>query len=888
MGPRLKKFLKILAVLAVLAVGSAILIAYVTEDRIRDLAVSQLNSALETEVSVDKISFSLLRKFPSASIEFRNIAIAEKSDRKDKEKLLEASSVFLEFDPFDLITGTYVIDRIEVVEGTVRISYFEDGTENFRFFKSDSSGEDFKISLTRLRFRDSKLIYRNLKTGDKMDARLSDFELHGDITSDHYEMNISSKGNFDSMRFGSFHLKKPYDYSLKLLLEVDETKDKYSFNTASVQLGQLAFGVDGYIRNLENGMETDLSFIGQNTKLNYLKDFLPATWSEKLDEFDASGTLDIKGTVSGLSTDRENPAVDLKIFLEKGRLKQARSGMKLRDIYLSGIFSNGRLRSDKTSYFQIDSLYFLGETGATYGSLKIQNFDDLQLRFQVHSQFRLESLKDIIANDSIEEMKGNCMLSLSMQGDLDSLSSITARDIKKAEMRGRATLDGVAFKYHGMPRVIENMKGGLSFRSNLISLDSLGLSIGGNDIQLSGQVHNLIPYLFYEDEKLSVRAEVSSPFLNIDEMLSGSSGNGGGLALPVSGNLDLQLVIEAGDFEFRKFKATDLRADLHSRYPVLNLEHLSFNSMQGTYKGWISMKLQGDGQTYLKSELDLEDVNVQELFAQFENFGQKAIVSENLKGKANIKLAYESMFDREFNLIPPTVKVRSTVEIINGELIDYEPILALSKYVEVDELKHIKFNRLYNEIEILNEVVIIPQMEINSSALELGLSGRHSFSNEIEYHFQLNLNDFLFKKAKRSKKNQTEFGEIEADESGRAKLFIRMEGTVDDYKIRLDRKALRNKWSEDLSEERRELKDLFRQEFTKEERKEKIEPMNFGIEWDGQESGAKPEKVDEKPVEENKSEVNDVEKKKGKKSLLDKLGGENKDEYESYDAEKYD
>ena len=55
---------------------------------------------------------------------------------------------------------------------------------------------------------------------------------------------------------------------------------------------------------------------------------------------------------------------------------------------------------------------------------------------------------------------------------------------------------------------------------------------------------------------------------------------------------------------------------------------------------------------------------------------------------------------------------------------------------------------------------------IKSSALELNLSGKHSFDNEIEYHFQLYLNDFLFRKAKRSKKNKSEFGEITADESG--------------------------------------------------------------------------------------------------------------------------
>jgi hypothetical protein len=353
------------------------------------------------------------------------------------------------------------------------------------------------------------------------------------------------------------------------------------------------------------------------------------------------------------------------------------------------------------------------------------------------------------------------------------------------------------------------------------------------------------------------------------------------LALPLASNLTLGVDIVADTFIFRKFQAVKLKGQLHSNYPEILLNGIEFTAMEGTYDGSIELKLRDDKNLDIASELLLTHVNIHELFREFENFGQENISADNLKGYANIQVSFASIITPSFQLLADHTRARANIEILNGELLNYKPMLALSKYVDVDELNHIKFSRLSNEIEIRDRLVIIPDMIIKSSALELTLSGKHSFNNEIEYHFQLYLNDFLFRKAKRSRKNQSEFGEIEADESGRAKLYIRMEGTVDDYKIRLDRKALRDQWSDELKEERTELKDLFRQEFKGEKKKEVIEPINFDIEWEGQSSDQGKKDTISDPKAPAKSD-------KKKESWLDKVKKEEDVEYETYDPKKYD
>ena len=89
--------------------------------------------------------------------------------------------------------------------------------------------------------------------------------------------------------------------------------------------------------------------------------------------------------------------------------------------------------------------------------------------------------------------------------------------------------------------------------------------------------------------------------------------------------------------------------------------------------------------------------------------------------------------------------------IEKGELIKFEPMKVLSKYISVSELEDIKFSTLQNQIEIKDRKVFIPKMDIISSAMNVTLSGVHGFDNSVDYHFKVLMSDILFTKAKKAK-----------------------------------------------------------------------------------------------------------------------------------------
>ena len=101
-----------------------------------------------------------------------------------------------------------------------------------------------------------------------------------------------------------------------------------------------------------------------------------------------------------------------------------------------------------------------------------------------------------------------------------------------------------------------------------------------------------------------------------------------------------------------------------------------------------------------------EKINIQQLFYAFNNFTQHFIVDKNIKGQLGGTLSFYAQWDSTLHLIPSSIKAMGDFQITNGELLNFEPMLKLSKYINVDELRHIRFKTLKNTIDISNRIVI--------------------------------------------------------------------------------------------------------------------------------------------------------------------------------------
>jgi hypothetical protein len=215
----------------------------------------------------------------------------------------------------------------------------------------------------------------------------------------------------------------------------------------------------------------------------------------------------------------------------------------------------------------------------------------------------------------------------------------------------------------------------------------------------------------------------------------------------------------------------------------------------------------------VSADCDLTGLNIQKLFTQLNNFGQTTIQDNNLKGFATANIDFAGTWDKKLNADLNSINLTSSILIERGELIGFKPLESLAKYIDVNELKHIKFSTLQSAVEIKNRVITIPKTSIKSNAINLDLWGKHTFDNVIDYHIQLLLSEIIAKRPKKNKEFDEELSLVENDPENRRSVFILMTGPIDNPTIKYDRKGAKEKIKEDIKQEKQNLKQLLKEEF---------------------------------------------------------------------------
>jgi hypothetical protein len=214
-----------------------------------------------------------------------------------------------------------------------------------------------------------------------------------------------------------------------------------------------------------------------------------------------------------------------------------------------------------------------------------------------------------------------------------------------------------------------------------------------------------------------------------------------------------------------------------------------------------------------KGNFTVTNIDVNNAFTTFHNFGQNFLKAENIKGTLSGSLSLLFPLDSVLNFQIKTLTAEGNYHLVNGALINFDPVKQLSSFIELSELENISFDQLNNDFFIRNNYLYIPQMEVNSSAADLSVNGKHSFDNDYEYHVKILLSQILSKKRAKKKSNITEFGVVEDDGLGRTSLLLKIIGKGEVAKVGYDMKAAGAQVKTNLKKEKQTLKTILNQEY---------------------------------------------------------------------------
>ena len=291
--------------------------------------------------------------------------------------------------------------------------------------------------------------------------------------------------------------------------------------------------------------------------------------------------------------------------------------------------------------------------------------------------------------------------------------------------------------------------------------------------------------------------------------------------------------IDIKNFSYKKFIGSNLTGVVFYNNKNINASNLRAYSLNGEIAGRFTLSELQTNNLKLTSDIQLKKINIRNSFDAFNNYGQTVIINEQLKGIGTAKLNIESYWRLpDFAFDKKRLKIKSDLVIEKGELIDFKPLENLSSYVSLDELKHVKFSTLENTIDISNEVITIPAMEIKSSALSVFLSGTHTFDQDIDYRITLLLSELLSSSFRKSNTKITKFGEEEKDGKIFNTVYFKMTGNTDSPKISLDKIRFMEDVNNSVKEEKATIVNIIKEDILQtKEREEKEKGQDIEIEW---------------------------------------------------------
>lgn len=822
------RLILLVAGLLILAAAGLAVVGIAFGDKVKAVVVDEINSHLLVKADVRQIDFTIFSSFPDASVLFRNAEFKPPAGLPDAPGLLSAASISVRIGLFSLFTGTYKIRSLQITDASITLWTGADGHDNYHIWKqTGGKGSSVDFDLQRVVLVNSGVYYRNLIKQTDLAFFFPEFSFKGRMAGEQYDLQMA--GGFQLRRWNTtgFSYAPASPVLISGVVHVNNATKQGSIRNLKVGFAGLEAVLDG---NFDYGKEENPVYLNlqtSNADISEVLGALPDKLSEPFNVYEPGGRLALKATIKGKLGKTSTPFIHADFELSKGTFSHTGTGAKLKNIVLRGDFSSTAGKKAEVLTFSS----FSGETqhGRFSGSARISDFSRPNLDLRLSADLDLAEVAGFMTSASVDKPAGRVIADLTYRGKYNDGARMAVTS------QGLIRFENTSFELTASGTEVTNINGSLELKNGRVYIDQLQGKTGETDISLTGSADNLIAFMLYDNQPLHADTRLTSSVFRLEDIPGFQTASGAtsepGPVFP--GDLSFTTSIQIEKFSYRKFSATNIRGTLTLSDQVLRADDLAFNALDGRIaaSGLLNGRYGDHAQVVCNAEL--RDVDIPRLFSEFNDFGQTSLQSRHLRGRGDASVQYSSALSRNFETDEASVAAIADVEIRNGQLTGFEPLQELSGFVDEEELRNVRFSTMRNRIEIARKTVVIPEMEIQTSALNLKGYGSHTFGNEIDYHFSL-LTSELRKNKRR--KNQPPPTAYEDDGLGRTRLFLHMTGTVDEPEVNYDYQAVAKKIAGDFKQQKQELRDAIRKEFNP-GKAETTQPAGknstkFEIEWD--------------------------------------------------------
>jgi hypothetical protein len=769
----------------------------VKKDSILQKARAEVKNRIGGDLHVGDWDISLFRHFPSITLHLSAVSLRDSLWLQHRHDLLNAKSLDISLSLFrSLLAGKVQIGKVYLEHGAVYFYTDTTGYTNKYLLRErpDAGGKtdagtgtaDGKEKAAAGKGGDPPdIVLRDVKwVEEKQDKhKLFDIDIHRlDCSIRKDKRNLFLAIDAGELRVNSLAFKtekgsfvKDKTIKGRFTLQYNTGSKILQFRRARLSIGGYAFEFTGRFFPSIHPDPFSLSIEAAAIPYRELTALLTPNLQQKLDQFDVSGTVAVQALIDAGSADDPTPLLHIKMDLDKASVLTPAG--RFNNTSLRGSFTNewvhGQKREDENSGIRL--LSFSGEVetiGVRSDTITITNLKHPILACDLRARCDLVRLNDLSGSQTLRFRKGSCSANLVYRGPLSE------NDTAATFVRGSLDLDSAAVEYRPYGMLLTGGRGKLVFRGQDLVIDRLEGQLGSTKIRLKGVAKNLATLLDRNAQDVSMDLSLSSPRLDLRDFtaLAGRPGEGAGGGPKTGAEVgraprsegrkpdrdpavfgavfaridqflkegDVHLRLEAADLRYRNFMGAHAKADLLFNSREIRLTNMDVEQGGGSLRlrATLGRNSDGDGPGPLSMESHLERVDLPRLFSAFNNFGQQALLSGNLKGKLTADIRMTGRLTNKAEMAPNSLKGTVDFTIRDGQLLDFEPMEKVHEAVlKRRDLSTIRFADLGSQLDLDTTTIHLHRMEIQSTALTVFVEGIYDLKTGPDLSLQVPLSN---------------------------------------------------------------------------------------------------------------------------------------------------
>ncbi|MGB0403981.1 MAG: hypothetical protein ACPGEG_07785 [Salibacteraceae bacterium] len=846
-----KILLSVLAVCAVVVGASIVYLSLQYGTIVESLVVEALNKNLNSEVKISSVETGSIEDLPYFSLVFNEVAIMESKEfQTNTDTLIYVDRLSLNFNIWDIYFENYQLKKVSISDGFGRFKVDAKGVKNYIFWKStesdSTSSESFSFNLNEVEINNIEYSYvdKGLKFGLRTQGQ--SVNLSGNFTSENLQIKTQGSFNKTVLQIAGVGYINNRDLEINTGLEIDPETGDLTFMPGEIRVDHaFVLNPSGYI----NGNGYKFLCSSSSISLDQLNSLVPKKFANYQKKYNIKGNAVFEASIYNENESKLPPRIEANFEVNEGFVELANSLNKAKEVSVKGSFSNGDLRSSKTSKLVLDNISATFHSGSFSGSMNLEDFDALILTSSISGKVDLSEITGFTGLDSIGTIQGK----LDFKGDIKFYLSRLLADklnLYGSKVNGYVQFEDVNFSSKEYPIELAGFGGALEFvnwEARLIS--GIG-KLQSTNFELNAETNNYLYWAFSDKDinngDLKISADVNLDNVKLEEFLFFSESNAAKSENSKYSNYQIRVESQIDNFSFKKFDAKNLHSKVFVTSEKMVINPIALKLMDGEADGRLMISNIANGAYAISGESEFRQTNVQKLFYVFNDFNQTEITSDNLKGIADVSVNFSGIFDSELKLKTESLKAKSSIRLKNGELINYRTLQLVSDYFKKNvvlkklfnadklskALEHVKFDELSNDILVQNEKVILPKMFVGSSVLGINVEGVYRLDETMDYRLDFNINELLLKDKTKAQSDDYSWNE----EGNGVRVFLHMFGSVHDPTIEIDKEKRKSFKLGVRTEEKKELKSALKEEFgwfesdsTLDKKENKID---FEIEWE--------------------------------------------------------